>query len=144
MPTDTSEQAVTHVGEHAGANVVVGLEGKNRSMGFLQWVGVVGIGTALLGWLVPKMWEQQVKLTEKMIENGAAQAAALESAADAIDDVGEKFEAGVESIEDGKSAMVEKLEESLDSQLRKLERIADAVEAKHETPVSTPPATDGT
>jgi hypothetical protein len=135
MSNDTAtESNVTHVGERAGANVIL-QEPQGGRMGFLHWVGVVGIGTVLLGWLVPKMWNQQVLMQEQMLETTRESSTALTKAADAMDDLGSDIKESV----GGLIEQQQDLSSDLAPLIRQMDRLTDAVQASIENHEAEPP-----
>jgi hypothetical protein len=128
----------THEVESIPRSVDVTVKDEKQRMGFLHWVGVVGIGTVLLGWLVPKMWNQQVAaqnatsaqsqaqqqfIQDKMFDTVTAAATGLSTAAEAMEDL----TIAVKESSDQEEQRHDELIKALQPVAKQLDRVADAV-----------------
>jgi hypothetical protein len=137
-----SNEVAQKTAEPAAMDIKATVE-KKDGMGFLQWVGVVGIGGALALFAAPKIMdalasnqeflqkqlEAQQASQEKQQEAQAAvvreTATAMTQAAGAMDVLSETI---TQSVEESRE-----FREDLSPLVRQLDRLADAVEEQAET-----------
>lgn len=157
---DVVAETPTRIGEHAATNVVMvpaaESEKKREPMGFWQWVGVVGVGSVMALLIGPKFVSQVMsdntgsreflqKQFETTNEISRDSATAMQTAADAMDDLGVTIKESVGDLidkqEDVASDLLEqqrKLSADLAPLVRQVDRLADTIQEQQEAEQKPP------